>query len=77
MIGLKENVLIGKLIPAGTGMRRYRATRLSTDINPDMEVILDEAEEEIVPTDNAGEYETVNTEETIPEEESVIGVVEE
>ena len=77
LIGLKENVLIGKLIPAGTGMRRYRATRLSTDINPDMEVILDEAEEEIVPTDNAGEYETVNTEETIPEEESVIGVVEE
>ena len=42
-----------------------------------MEVILDEAEEEIVPTDNAGEYETVNPEEMILEEESVIGVVEE
>ena len=24
LIGLKENVIIGKLIPAGTGMRRYR-----------------------------------------------------
>ena len=24
LVGLKENVLIGKLIPAGTGMRRYR-----------------------------------------------------
>ena len=24
MLGLKENVLIGKLIPAGTGMKRYR-----------------------------------------------------
>ncbi len=31
LIGLKENVIIGKLIPAGTGMRRYRNTRLSTD----------------------------------------------
>ncbi len=33
LIGLKENVIIGKLIPAGTGMRRYRDTRLSTDEN--------------------------------------------
>ena len=27
LMGLKENVIIGKLIPAGTGMRQYRATR--------------------------------------------------
>ncbi len=33
LIGLKENVIIGKLIPAGTGMKRYRDTRLSTDKN--------------------------------------------
>ncbi|MBQ9561959.1 MAG: DNA-directed RNA polymerase subunit beta', partial [Lachnospiraceae bacterium] len=31
LIGLKENVIIGKLIPAGTGMRRYRDVKLSTD----------------------------------------------
>ncbi|MCM1135470.1 MAG: DNA-directed RNA polymerase subunit beta' [Clostridium sp.] len=31
LVGLKENVIIGKLIPAGTGMKRYRNTRLSTD----------------------------------------------
>ncbi len=31
LIGLKENVIIGKLIPAGTGMKRYRDIRLSTD----------------------------------------------
>ena len=31
LIGLKENVIIGKLIPAGTGMRRYRNVKLSTD----------------------------------------------
>ena len=31
LIGLKENVLIGKLIPAGTGMKRYRNIKLDTD----------------------------------------------
>ncbi|MDR0220506.1 MAG: DNA-directed RNA polymerase subunit beta', partial [Lachnospiraceae bacterium] len=31
LIGLKENVIIGKLIPAGTGMKRYRNTSLNTD----------------------------------------------
>ena len=31
LIGMKENVIIGKLIPVGTGMKRYRNTRLSTD----------------------------------------------
>ncbi len=30
LIGLKENVIIGKLIPAGTGMKRYRNIKLST-----------------------------------------------
>ena len=28
LVGLKENVIIGKLIPAGTGMQRYRAMRV-------------------------------------------------
>ncbi len=31
LIGLKENVIIGKPIPAGTGMKRYRSVRLDTD----------------------------------------------
>ena len=31
LIGLKENVIIGKLIPAGTGMQRYQNTRISTE----------------------------------------------
>jgi DNA-directed RNA polymerase subunit beta' len=30
LLGLKENVIIGKLIPAGTGMTRYRSTRVET-----------------------------------------------
>ena len=33
--GLKENVLIGKLIPAGTGMKRYRDIGLSSDAQPE------------------------------------------
>ena len=33
LIGLKENVIIGKLIPAGTGMKRYKTIEIST---PDM-----------------------------------------
>ena len=28
LVGLKENVIIGKLIPAGTGMRRYNGVEL-------------------------------------------------
>ena len=44
LIGLKENVLIGKLIPAGTGMKRYRNVTLNTDelIGEDDEIILSE-----------------------------------
>ena len=33
LVGLKENVILGKLIPAGTGMRRYRDVKISTDEN--------------------------------------------
>ena len=32
LLGLKENVIIGKLIPAGTGMQRYRKTKLALDL---------------------------------------------
>ncbi|GAA0596956.1 DNA-directed RNA polymerase subunit beta' [Virgibacillus siamensis] len=31
LLGLKENVIIGKLVPAGTGINRYRKIRPSTD----------------------------------------------
>ena len=42
LIGLKENVIIGKLIPAGTGMNRYRNVALSTDVHMDDDIFLDE-----------------------------------
>ncbi len=36
LIGLKENVIIGKLIPAGTGMKRYRSVKLDTDMEEEI-----------------------------------------
>ena len=33
LIGLKENVIIGKLIPAGTGLPVYKNTRINTEEN--------------------------------------------
>ena len=62
LIGLKENVLIGKLIPAGTGMKRYRNVRLSTDVSPEDEIVLtddDSAEEVLNIGDNDGGSEEI------------------
>ena len=42
LIGLKENVIIGKLIPAGTGMKRYRDVQLSTDYKEEAVMSLDD-----------------------------------
>ncbi|MFD0694299.1 DNA-directed RNA polymerase subunit beta' [Paenibacillus sp. GCM10027628] len=39
LLGLKENVIIGKLIPAGTGMPRYRNIRIT---DPNEELVADE-----------------------------------
>ena len=58
LIGPKENVIIGKLIPAGTGMKHYRNIELSTDNMPinidgddEEEIILDEEfTEDEIPT---------------------------
>ncbi len=44
LIGLKENVLIGKHIPAGTGMRKYRDIRLDSELEMDDELLVDEEE---------------------------------
>mgnify|MGYP000665339108 FL=1 len=42
LIGLKENVIIGKLIPAGTGMKRYRSIHLDSDIDENAELDVDD-----------------------------------
>jgi len=50
LIGLKENVIIGKPIPAGTGMKRYRTIGLNTDsaFEGEDEIKLSEGEDEIL-----------------------------
>ena len=45
LIGLKENVLIGKLIPAGTGMKRYGEIKLDTGMPEETEEEVTEEEE--------------------------------
>ena len=47
LIGLKENVIIGKLIPAGTGMKRYRNVKIATekeeyDLDDDLDFEMEE-----------------------------------
>ena len=42
LCGMKENVIIGKPIPAGTGMRKYRDVKLSTELEMNDEITLDD-----------------------------------
>ena len=66
LIGLKENVLIGKLIPAGTGMKQYRNVHLSTDgMVPEVEEDLEDEEELLEPMENV---ESPDNEEALLEE---------
>ena len=51
LIGLKENVLIGKLIPAGTGMKRYRSVRLDSDYKTEVEFEDEEFDDAFVDSD--------------------------
>jgi len=64
LVGLKENVIIGKLIPAGTGLKRYRDIQLDTGMPEEIPaeseetaealpedeelIIMDDADEEIL-----------------------------
>jgi DNA-directed RNA polymerase subunit beta' len=61
LIGLKENVIIGKPIPAGTGMRRYRNINLSTDaaLEEDDEILLSEDDEILLSDDRFEEAEEI------------------
>ena len=68
LVGLKENVIIGKLIPAGTGMKKYRSIELDYGVNTalieaykemqremDMEAELEEDLDDIVPAMGTGD----------------------
>jgi len=62
LLGLKENVIIGKLIPAGTGMSRYK------DIEIDVEALQRKPGEELTAESCSAETEEVNAEEIVSEE---------
>ena len=53
LIGLKENVILGKLIPAGTGMKFYRSVKLDSDNEFDE---AEEGEETLNPDEFEGNY---------------------
>ena len=52
LIGLKENVIIGKPIPAGTGMKRYRKVKLDTDDLISDEIMLSDDDELVVSSED-------------------------
>ena len=58
LIGLKENVIIGKPIPAGTGMKRYRQVKLDSELAaPEDELVLsgEEDDQDQINEDNVAE----------------------
>lgn len=67
LIGLKENVIIGKLIPAGTGMKRYSEIMLDTGMPKADEV--EETEEEIEEEEIVIPVESEESSEDLPEED--------
>ena len=72
LVGLKENVIIGKLIPAGTGLKRYRDIQLDTGM-PEEAPTVDEETAESLPEDE----ETITLEEPVDAADDEIINVEE
>jgi DNA-directed RNA polymerase subunit beta' len=79
LIGLKENVIIGKLIPAGTGMKRYRSVKLDTD-TPEEYMLSEELEGDGSYLDEFGNFEyseeSYNDEEFLSDEFEEEGIYE-
>ena len=70
LIGMKENVIIGKLIPAGTGMKRYRNTKLDSEVNGEDELIFDDFDD-FAEDEFADSIETIEATETVESAEAV------
>ncbi len=75
LIGLKENVLLGKLIPAGTGMKRYRSIKLDSEIDEDASIMLSDEEvsdeEDFIDLSDGVEVDDEETDD-MPEEDTEI-----
>ena len=79
LIGLKENVIIGKLIPAGTGMKRYHDVKL--DVDAEFEAMTAKTAEAEFPVmmeedDDFVEVETLDAIEEVEEMEEIETVEE-
>ena len=65
LIGMKENVIIGKLIPAGTGMKRYRNIKLDSDVNEEDILSFDDFDDFEGLDDEFGEMDSIEVEEVV------------
>jgi DNA-directed RNA polymerase subunit beta' len=63
LLGLKENVIIGKLIPAGTGLARYRNIRVEPTEEAKASVYANYDEYDLTPFDQGGTGEAVRLDE--------------
>ena len=83
LLGLKENVILGKLIPAGTGMKVYKSIEIDYETMEEEERLAREAElehaesEETDKFDESNEVEAEETETTVEGEEAETEEVEE
>ena len=83
LLGLKENVILGKLIPAGTGMKVYKSIEIDYETMEEEERLAREAElehaesEETDKFDESNEVEVEETETTVDVEEAETEEVEE
>ena len=78
LIGLKENVIIGKLIPAGTGMKQYRNVMLDTSFPDSIAVpAINEQDDPAGDADDGSEVIVAESEEVEEEIEEVVTVSEE
>lgn len=66
LVGLKENVIIGKLIPVGTGMKRYRSVKLDCDETAEYEIAKARAEKEAKSEEEKKEEKRVKEKEKEP-----------
>ena len=67
LVGLKENVIIGKLIPAGTGMQKYQDIHISTEKELEEQSNANEGAEPHVAADSQVEEPTIEKDETTVE----------
>lgn len=72
LMGLKENVIIGHMIPAGTGMKKYRDIEVFKDIPGDLDWDLeteDEEEVEMVEIPESAPVSTITLSKLVAEED--------